>query len=90
MNKIDLVYGALIAIAAAFLGSWLFIELATPYGLIEGIEIMNAKGSLGKVLTLGAIFDVIAFFVLLRYKKELMARGVILGMITLTIITLFI
>jgi len=89
-NKIDLLYGALIAVIASLIGAWLFIELVTPYGFLEGLEIMRAKGNLGKIITLGAILNLVAFFLLLRYKKELMARGVVLGTIILTIITLFI
>ncbi|RZJ27114.1 MAG: hypothetical protein EOO48_12470 [Flavobacterium sp.] len=90
MNKIDLLYGALIAIAATTIGSWLFIELATPYGFTQGIQIMHAKGNLGKIITLGAILNLVAFFVLLKYKRELMARGVVLGTIILTVFTLLV
>jgi hypothetical protein len=89
-NKIDMLYGALIGIVASFIGCWLFIALATSYSFIEGIEIMRAKGNLGKIITLGAILNLIVFFVLLKYKKELMARGVVLATIILTVITLLV
>ncbi|HEX9979563.1 MAG TPA: hypothetical protein VGB50_03235 [Flavobacterium sp.] len=89
MNKADLFYGVLIGIVASLIGSFIFIMLFTDYGFIEGIRLMKAKGYLGKIITLGAIFNLIAFFVLLHYKKELMARGVVLATIILTFITLF-
>ena len=51
---------------------------------------MKSQGHLGKIVTLGSILDLIAFGILLKMNKELMARGVVLAVIVLTIITLFI
>jgi len=45
---------------------------------------------LGKIITLGTILNIGMFFGLLKYKKETMAKGIILTIILLTIITLFI
>ncbi|MNT97736.1 hypothetical protein D3C72_2401230 [compost metagenome] len=50
---------------------------------------MKSEGQLGKIVTLGSILDLIAFGVLLKMNKEIMARGVVLAVIMLTIITLF-
>ncbi|MET0760514.1 MAG: hypothetical protein ABWZ56_08845 [Flavobacterium sp.] len=90
MNKIDLLYGFLIGIVASFIGSYIFIEAFTEYTFLDGIQVMKAKGNLGKIITLGAILNLVIFFGLLKINKELMARGVILAMIILTIITLFV
>jgi hypothetical protein len=90
MNKLDMAYGFLIGIAASFIGSYLFITLFTGYNYIDGLEIMRSKGQLGKIITLGAILNLGAFFLLLKFKKEMMARGVILATIILTIITLLV
>lgn len=95
MNKIDLFYGFLIGIAAALLGIFIFnifISLYTGYGtgFIQGIKTLKSQGQLGKLITLGALFDLAAFFILLKLRKELMARGVILATLTLTVITLFV
>jgi len=90
MNKIDLLYGFLIGLLAAILGAYLFIVLFTPYDFIDGVGTLRSKGQLGKLITIGAILDLLAFFVLLKYKKELMARGVVLATIIITIITLFV
>jgi hypothetical protein len=51
---------------------------------------MKLNGYLGKIITLGAILDLILFYVLLKFNKELMARGVVLALIALTLITLFV
>lgn len=90
MKKTDLLLGMGIGFLATLAGSYLFIEFFTNYVFLDGIRIMKMNGHLGKVITLGAVVNLIVFFILLHYKKELMARGVILSLITLTILTLFV
>jgi len=89
MKKIDLLYGCLIGIIATFIGTFLFLALFTDYDYLEGIHALKAQDQLGKLITLGAILNLAAFFFLLKKKKELMARGVVLATLLLTIITLF-
>lgn len=90
MKKIDILLGALIGILSSAIGSFIFIEFFTGYTFIEGIKIMKFEGQLGKIITLGSILNVLIFFVLLKFNKEMLARGVILGTIILTLITLFV
>ncbi|WP_317039377.1 hypothetical protein [Flavobacterium omnivorum] len=51
---------------------------------------MKFQGNLGKLITLGSILTLIAFAILLKMNKEIMARGVVLAVIALAILTLFI
>ena len=88
MNKKDLLIGFIIGFAATLLGS--FITLFTDFTFIAGIEIMKSQGNLGKIITLGSILTLIVFGVLLKINKEMMARGVVLSVIVLAILTLFI
>ncbi len=90
MRKSDLLIGALIAFVATAIGSFLFISLFTDYDFVEGLQIIRSQGNLGKILTLGAILNIIVFFALLRNNKVMMARGVVLGTILLALLTLFI
>jgi len=90
MRKTDLLIGALIAIAAAAIGAFLFVAIFTDYAFMQGLQIIKSQGNLGKVITLGAVLNIAIFFLLLKNNKELMARGVVLGTILLTIITLFV
>jgi len=90
MKKIDLFYGFVIGVIASIIGSYIFIVAFTPYSFFGGIQILKFEGKLGKIITLGAILNLLIFFGLLKYNKELMARGVILAMFILTIITLFV
>ncbi len=89
MNKTDILIGFVIGILGSLLGMFLYITIATDFGFISGIQIMKSQGNLGKIVTLGSILDLVAFAVLLKMNKELMARGVVLAVIALTIITLF-
>jgi len=85
----DLLTGFIIGIIACFIGMFLYITIGMHTDFLTGIQIMKTEGHLGKIVTLGAILDLIAFGILLRINKELMARGVVLAVIVLTITTLF-
>ncbi len=89
-KKIDLFYGVLIAFAATLIGTWLLIAYFTDLGFVKGLQDLHAKDKLGKVIALGAALNIVAFFVLLNRKKEIMARGVVLGTIILTVVTLLV
>ena len=90
MNKIDLLIGFIIGIAASFVGSFLFITLFTSFDFIAGINAYKTEGHLGKIIALGSILDLVAFGILLKTNKELMARGVVLAVIVITIFTMLV
>ncbi|WP_310554374.1 hypothetical protein [Flavobacterium sp.] len=90
MRKTDLLIGTIIGFATTFLGVVVFFELFSDFGFVEGVKGMKSQGFLGKVITLGAILNIIVFFVLLKLNKELMARGVVLATILLALLTLFV
>ena len=89
MNKIDLLYGFIIGLAASLLGSFLFMTFFTDYEFIEGVQILKSQGYLGKLITVSSLLDLAAFGILLKMNKELMARGVVLAVFVLTIATIF-
>ena len=88
MSKIDIVIGFFIGLFASILGSFLFIKMFTDFDFIAGVQTMKSQGSLGKLITLGSILDLIIFAVLLKFNKEMMARGIILAVILIAILTL--
>jgi hypothetical protein len=89
MNKIDILIGFVIGLVACFLGIFLFITFFTDFDFISGIQSMKSDGKLGKLITLGAILDLVAFGILLKMNKEIMARGVVLAVICIAIFTIF-
>lgn len=90
MDKIDLFLGFIIGILASFVGSFLFITLFTSFDFISGIHAYKTEGHLGKIITLGSLLDLIAFGILLKINKELMARGVVMAVIVITLFTLLV
>ncbi|MFV8270731.1 hypothetical protein ACNQGP_12480 [Flavobacterium sp. GT2N3] len=90
MNKTDLFLGILIGFATTLLGSYIFITFFTAFNFMAGIQIIKSQGNLGKIITLGTILTLAAFGILLKMNKETMARGVVLAVITMAILTMFI
>ncbi|MEO8515858.1 MAG: hypothetical protein ABI426_03895 [Flavobacterium sp.] len=90
MKKIDLLYGTLLGLATAFIGVYIFLTFFLKINLTNAISGLKGEGILGKVITLSAILNIIVFFILLKFNKELMARGVVLSVILLAIFTLFV
>ena len=90
MKKTDLLLGFLIGITTTLFGSYCYIEFFTDFSFISGIQILKSQGNLGKLITLGCILTIVVFVILLKINKDLMARGVVLSVIALAILTLFI
>ncbi|MBC7524533.1 MAG: hypothetical protein H7239_08870 [Flavobacterium sp.] len=89
MKKTDLIIGFIIGLIVSFLGTYLFVLFFTKFNLFSDYELIKQEGILGKVITLGAILNIISFFILLKFKKELMARGVVLATLALALFTVF-
>ena len=89
MNKKEVLLGFVLGIVACFLGVFLFIALFTDYDFMIGVESMKAEGKFGKLITLGALLDLIAFGIALKMNKDLMARGIVLAVICIAIFTIF-
>ncbi len=89
-NIKNIVLGFVIGIITTTIGSFLFIKLVLQNDFIHGFQYVKNQGYLGKIITLGAVLNIIVFFVLLKYNKEIVARGVVLATIVLTLITLFV
>jgi uncharacterized membrane protein len=89
MKKTDLLIGFIIGLVSTFIGSYLFLKVKTSYDLIDDFKLLRTEGILGKVLVLGAILNIVVFYILLKKNKEMTARGVILATIVLALSTLF-
>lgn len=88
MNNKDIFIGILIGLIANAIG--LFFA-ATLLGkgddFITVIKAANSEGFLGKLISLGAILNLIAFFVFIRKRKDKKAKGVLLATILIAIFT---
>ncbi|WPR72555.1 hypothetical protein SLW70_05310 [Flavobacterium sp. NG2] len=89
MNKSHLLLGILLGFISTFIGSFIFITFFTDWDFITGIQVMQQKGHLGKIITLGSILNLVVFALLLKVKKDMIARGIVFSIILMTILTLF-
>ena len=89
MNKKDLFIGFVLGLIACFFGIFLFIAFFTDLDFMSGIQSMKSEGKLSKLITLGAILDLVVFGILLKMNKEIMSRGVVLAVICIAIFTIF-
>ena len=90
MKKSDLFIGFFMGIVATLLGSLVFLQIKMPKLVsIEGLSTIREQGIMGKLITLGAVINLLLFFILLKINKDLMARGLVLATIILAIITIF-
>ena len=90
MKKTDLLIGFFMGIVATLLGTLVFLLLKMPKLVsVKGFSTIREQGIMGKLITLGAVINLLLFFILLKINKDLMARGVVLATIILAIATVF-
>ena len=91
MIKKEVFIGFFVGIIANGLGLIIAILL---FGNGDGIETSIrqsiAQGFFGKLVSIGAILNLIAFFLFIKLKRDYRARGVILATILIAIITFLI
>ncbi|WP_245890631.1 MULTISPECIES: hypothetical protein [Nonlabens] len=79
--------GFIMGLIANAIGTYLYIILITPYEFEEALVDGYREGFLGKLIVLGAIFNLVLFFFFLtgkigKFKKpiqEYEARGVVMA-----------
>ena len=88
MIKKNIVIGMLVGLIANSLG---LLIVATWLGkgddFITVINNASREGFLGKLISLGAILNLIAFFIFIKKKQDYRARGVLLTTILVAIFT---
>lgn len=91
MNKKDVVIGIIVGLVANAIGLY-FAALLLGKGDDPFTVIAAAKteGFLGKLVSLGAILNLIAFFVFIKKKQDYRARGVLLATLLIAIFTFII
>lgn len=88
MIKKNIFIGMLVGLIANAIG---LIVVSTLLGqgddFITVIENASKEGFLGKLISLGAILNLIAFFIFIKKKQDYRARGVLLITILVAIFT---
>jgi hypothetical protein len=90
MKFTQILIGFLIGLLSAFLGGFLFLLFFSDFNLFSDFNFILQSGILGKVLKLGALLNLVVFFLLLKFNKDAMARGIIITFVVLTLFAFFI
>ena len=83
-----MIIGIFAGLAANTLGVLLYILIFSDLGIDATIQKAQAEGYLGKIITLGAVLNLLAFFIFIKKREEYKARGVLLATIGVAIVTL--
>lgn len=88
MNKKDVFIGMLVGLIANAAGLFFAANL-----LGQGDDFMNVikaaakEGFLGKLISLGAILNLVAFFIFIKKRQDYRARGVLLITVFIAVFT---
>lgn len=88
MIKKEVIIGVFVGLITNAIGLFLAtLFLGDDGNFIDVIKSANAEGFLGKLISLGAILNLVAFFVFIKKKQDYRARGVLLVTIFVAIFT---
>ena len=79
LDKKEIIIGFLVGILATLCGFFIYAEFVSPYSFEETLKILNEGNLYGKILGLAALPNLFVFFIFLRKKQDLRARGVLLA-----------
>jgi len=86
--KKEIVIGFLIGIIATAFGFYIYVEFVSTYSFEETIKILNEGNLYGKVLGLAAIPNLFVFFIFLKKKQDLRAKGVLVASFVIAFLVL--
>lgn len=75
----EIIIGFLIGIVATACGFFIYVEFVSTYSFEETLKILDEGNLYGKVLGLAAIPNLFVFFIFLKKKQDLRARGVLIA-----------
>lgn len=86
--KKHILIGFILSILVTIAGSYLYLEYGLQNGFEKNWELMLETKNQGTVLSLGAIPNLLLFFVFLKRKEDFKARGVLIGVILVALLVL--
>jgi len=95
MDKIQIVKGISIGLIANTLGLLIVGTLMAKFsgrsdGILTVLEAAQSENFLGKLISLGAILNLICFFYFIRKKKDANAAGVLIATVFVALVTFII
>ena len=91
LNKKELFYGLLSGFLANLLGMIIVvIVLFQSFNILKIINDSISETFITKLISLGAIVNLVVFFIFLKYDYEERAKGVLLATFIIAILTIYI
>ncbi|GAB5475047.1 MAG: hypothetical protein Mars2KO_31460 [Maribacter sp.] len=87
--KKEIIIGFLVGIIANAIGTLTYILLFSELGIKETFQAAMQQGHVGSLLALGALLNLIAFFLFLRIKRDNRAKGVLIATILTALVILY-
>ncbi|SFN38033.1 hypothetical protein SAMN04487989_10145 [Bizionia echini] len=88
MIKKEVFIGLLVGLIANAIGVYLAaMALGNHQDIILALKNASAEGFLGKLVSLGAILNLITFFIFIKKKQDYRARGVLLATVIIAVST---
>ena len=86
----EILIGIAVGLIANAIGTLLYILLFVNMGISDTLKAAVEQGTLGSLLALGAILNLVAFFGFLKIRRDERARGVLIAtLFTALVILLF-
>lgn len=86
MHKKHVIIGFFLGLLANAIGIVLYIVLFSKEGISDTIQSAITNSYLGKLISLGAILNLLLFFFFLRKRHDSKAQGVLLATLMMAII----
>jgi len=77
--KKEIFIGFLVGLLATATGFYLYVDFALKGTFEEALLVIHEKKLYGKILSIAAIANLLAFFVFIKKKQDYRARGVLLA-----------
>lgn len=85
----EIAIGFIVGVIANTLGTLVYILLFSELGIQETFQAALQQGHVGSLLALGALLNLIAFFLFLRIKRDNRAKGVLIATVLTALVILY-
>lgn len=85
MIRKEVFIGLIVGLIANFIGIYLYLTFFSEQGFVESLQMAKANDFLGKIVSIGAILNLGAFFIFIKKKKDYRARGVLLATVLIAV-----
>lgn len=86
--KKELLIGLAVGLIATAIGFYFYVEYALSGTFKDALAVMKEKDLYGKVLSIAAIPNLLAFFIFLKKKQDFRAKGVLLATLLVAVLIL--